>query len=528
MKAEEVSYNMRGGNTLEDTEVRKKKKILIAVIVLILVVLIVGVTTMKVTGTSQRAKINRMMKTAQKFLNEMQYEQAIAAFDTVLEIEPKHLPAYMGKAETYVAMDDVDSAVSTMNKAERIAREEYESTGKKLDKVDKMYELYVQILKNDGRFENAINIIEEAKKWLQDDNLEKILEDLVGKTIDMNVPDAKIAFEDPVLEKDIRKIINKPDGDIMISDVWYVEEVKICGDYVGDEVDVKTYTRGYYWSSDNSKRETSQVISTLNDLYYFRNLKKLTVNYHEGVDISVLADSDNFPNLRMISFVSDGLKDISQISGLTFLTSVSFDLNDITDFTPLAMLTRLSYLSIASNKGMHSTEKLDRLTYLKSLSAWGIDDVDVGAVASLPNLKSLQLSSGDYSKLADCHNLTSLEINVNGQNIQYLAGLTNKCRRLRVHISSKVNDISVISKLTWLESLDLMAYFGAENNVYDLSVIAGMSELKKLELGNAKYSNYSVLNNLPKLEKVYIDKGSTSVIEEVKKVISEEKINVKD
>ena len=63
MKAEEVSYNMRGGNTLEDTEVRKKKKILIAVIGLILVVLIVGVTTMKVTGTSQRAKINRMMKT---------------------------------------------------------------------------------------------------------------------------------------------------------------------------------------------------------------------------------------------------------------------------------------------------------------------------------------------------------------------------------------------------------------------------------------------------------------------------------
>ncbi len=514
-----------GGNT-QDKNTKGRNKFGIAAVITIIALIIAGVAVMTVGGAPQKIKINRMMKTAQRYLEEMNYEQAVLAFDAVIEIEPKHLPAYMGKANTYVAMEDIENAVSTMSKAAKIARDEYDATGKKLDKVDKMYELYAQILAGDGQFERAIRVLNEAKEWLQDDDLSKMLEELVGKTVEMNVPDAKITFTDSVLEKDIRKIINKPAGDIMISDVWYVEEVKIWGDFVGDEADVKSYYSSGFTSSDKTKHTTTQTIRTLDDLYYFRNLKKLTVNYHVGVDISILKNKDNFPNLRMISLIGDGLNDISAISTLTFLTDVSLTYNNITDFTPISALTRLSSLSISSNKGMHSTEKLTNLIYLKSLSLSGVDDVNMEAVASLPNLKTLHLSSGDYSKLAGCKNLNYIEISVDESNIQYLATLTQECKRLRAHININVKDISVISRLNWLESLDLCTQNAS--GVYDLSVIQNFTNLKKLELGSSGFDNYTILSNLPSLETVEIRSGNTGVIEEVKKVLPEEKIVIKD
>lgn len=517
--------DIQSGNT-QSADTKRRSRFKITAVIAILALIIAGVAVITVGGAPQKIKINRMMKTAQRYLEEMQYEQAVLAYDAVIEIEPKHLPAYMGKANTYVAMEDIENAVSTMSKAAKVARDEYDATGKKLDKADKMYELYAQILAGDGQFERAIRVLNEAKEWLQDDDLSKMLEELVGKTVEMNVPDAKITFTDSVLEKDIRTIINKPSGDIMISDVWYVEEVKIWGDFVGAEANVKSYSRDYFTSTDKTKHTTTQTIRTLDDLAYFRNLKKLTVNYHVGVDISVLNNKDNFPNLRMISLIGNGLSDISAISGLTFLTDVSLAYNDITDFTPISALTRLSSLSISDNEGMHSTEKLTNLIYLKSLSLFGVDDVDVEAVATLPNLKTLHLSSGDYSKLAACKKLNYLEIEVDESNIQYLAALTQECKSLRVHVKSKVKDISVISSLNWLESLDLVTQ--NTSNVYDLSVIQNFTNLKKLELGFSSYDNYAILGKLPSLETVEIRSGNTGVIEEVKKVLPEEKIVISD
>lgn len=52
----------------------------------------------------------------------MDYERALAAFDTVLSIEPQNADAYLGIAEVYMRANENESALE-------YAREGYEVTG---------------------------------------------------------------------------------------------------------------------------------------------------------------------------------------------------------------------------------------------------------------------------------------------------------------------------------------------------------------------------------------------------------------
>ena len=59
---------------------------------------------------------------AERYLSELNYEQAIIEFDKILEVEPKNVDAYLGKAEAYIALGNTEAALSAL-------REGYEQTG---------------------------------------------------------------------------------------------------------------------------------------------------------------------------------------------------------------------------------------------------------------------------------------------------------------------------------------------------------------------------------------------------------------
>ncbi|MCD7804361.1 MAG: tetratricopeptide repeat protein [Oscillospiraceae bacterium] len=50
----------------------------------------------------------------EKYLTDLNYEEAIVYFNKVIEVEPKNARAYLGSAEAYVAMGDVDSAIAVL------------------------------------------------------------------------------------------------------------------------------------------------------------------------------------------------------------------------------------------------------------------------------------------------------------------------------------------------------------------------------------------------------------------------------
>lgn len=93
------------------------KKSVITIIIGIEAVIIAAVIIFLFYINSDTVKINRQLELAQRYLLEEDYEQAIAAFEIVIEIDPKNVDAYLGLAEAYVSTDKLEDAVRTLEKA---------------------------------------------------------------------------------------------------------------------------------------------------------------------------------------------------------------------------------------------------------------------------------------------------------------------------------------------------------------------------------------------------------------------------
>jgi len=55
-----------------------------------------------------------LLDSGEKYLSEMDYEQAVICFLKVLEIEPKNVKAYAGLAETYIKLENIDEAIEVL------------------------------------------------------------------------------------------------------------------------------------------------------------------------------------------------------------------------------------------------------------------------------------------------------------------------------------------------------------------------------------------------------------------------------
>ena len=98
----------------EENVIRKKNSFVPFIIigaaaiiaVLLLIVLITGILVL----SSPQRKYDKQLSLGQRYLDELDYEQAIAAYRAAIEIDPKQPDAYAGLANTYIAMEDYESA----------------------------------------------------------------------------------------------------------------------------------------------------------------------------------------------------------------------------------------------------------------------------------------------------------------------------------------------------------------------------------------------------------------------------------
>lgn len=89
---------------------QKKRILLIAGIVFILVLLAI----LLINVQSDNRKLNELLNLGEKYLEEMQYESAIAVFDEAIAIDPKCTEAYMGKAKAEYALELYEDAIDTL------------------------------------------------------------------------------------------------------------------------------------------------------------------------------------------------------------------------------------------------------------------------------------------------------------------------------------------------------------------------------------------------------------------------------
>ena len=79
----------------------------VGLVVILLAAIFIG------SGSNQR-KLNGLLDLGQKYLDEMEYEDAVVVFDEAIVIDPKCEQAYMGKAQAQYALGRYEDAVATL------------------------------------------------------------------------------------------------------------------------------------------------------------------------------------------------------------------------------------------------------------------------------------------------------------------------------------------------------------------------------------------------------------------------------
>ncbi|MCM1059926.1 MAG: tetratricopeptide repeat protein [Eubacterium sp.] len=123
-KAENIAENITASMIDYEQAPKKrfftKKKIIITAIIAVILIEggIAAVFTLQ-NGYSISISTVDMLQLADKYLKEMNYEQAIIEFQKVLEIEPKNVEAYIGLADAYIALGDDNKAIEVLEEARR-------------------------------------------------------------------------------------------------------------------------------------------------------------------------------------------------------------------------------------------------------------------------------------------------------------------------------------------------------------------------------------------------------------------------
>ena len=93
----------------------RNKTIVTAIIIAALIATAIGITIAVQSARAEKPlSAAEMLSLGEKYLLELDYEQAIVHFTSLIEIEPKNVRAYTGLAEAYLGAGDADKAVDAL------------------------------------------------------------------------------------------------------------------------------------------------------------------------------------------------------------------------------------------------------------------------------------------------------------------------------------------------------------------------------------------------------------------------------
>ena len=117
---------------------KKRNNAGLIIVIIALIVASLGIAAALLFVGAKDRKIMKKLDTAYSYLEDEDYEMAIAAFKEVLEIDPNCVDAYLGTAKAYEEMDDYEKAVKILKSG--YAQTESSSIERKIDKYEEIIE----------------------------------------------------------------------------------------------------------------------------------------------------------------------------------------------------------------------------------------------------------------------------------------------------------------------------------------------------------------------------------------------------
>ena len=219
-----------------------------------------------------------------RYLEEGNYEEAILAFTAAIEIDSKQAEAYVGLADLYLAVGDVESAISILEQGYKITGDETLNT---------------------RRWELGVSATDE------------------------------VVWTDPVFERLIRDKLALPEGPVYAQDLDEIEYLSIYGDtFVFINFDSDEYKIGYRYLDSDGTGDHGPLTA-----YYGTNSGETYITRGKIANIDTLR---YFRNLHSFHIFANHITDISVLDQMNNLENAGFWANDITDLSPLDRLPHAS------------------------------------------------------------------------------------------------------------------------------------------------------------------------------------------
>ena len=404
----------------------KNRKTLIIILSSAIALLLIGIVLFAVISKSDK-ELENQLKLADKYLSELDYAQAIAAYEVAIEIDPHNVAAYLGIAEAYMALGDLDNTIAILEEGYGLTKDA--TLGQRLKEVKAMK----------TKAEYADQVITDTPTPIPEETSTIIF----IPWEEAGIEDYAIDWIDPDLESCMREVTGIRDRDIMLSDVWEITELDL--------------SLTFMWNVHNL-----HDLTALGVLY---NLQYLDVSFNKVEDISVLA---NLPNLVHLDLAHN------------------YNINDISS---LADLTHLEFLDLASTY-IDNISALTNLKNLKFLNLDGVELIngDISPLADLTKLETLSVYRiHSLAPLANLTNLKSLYVGIctsEDEDISFLSNFTQLQRLSLVYCG--ISDISALANLTNLQYLALY-----NNNISDISPLANLTNLTELAISDNPITDYS-------------------------------------
>lgn len=142
--------------------IKSSRRHIYAIVGIVLTVVTLLIISIVAYSKSPSVRLQRQLDLGNRYLSEMDYENAIIAYETAIEIDADNLQAYEGLANTYIEMSDSENAIAIYEKAETIFAENFPA-----EDVAKLLDLYRAAAKESYSKDNYDEAIVYCKKFIE-------------------------------------------------------------------------------------------------------------------------------------------------------------------------------------------------------------------------------------------------------------------------------------------------------------------------------------------------------------------------
>ena len=154
----------------------KKKKIILAVGTVLFLAVVCGFVAVMAIGGNREGNAQEQLSLGERYLAEMDYERAVAAFELVIELEPRNIDAYIGLSKAYEGLGDTDLAMEALETAREKIQELVREGEALPDSAAEGYLMLVRMYDETGNYEEARLLLEEALSVTDSAELQEIWE----------------------------------------------------------------------------------------------------------------------------------------------------------------------------------------------------------------------------------------------------------------------------------------------------------------------------------------------------------------